>query len=499
MRDKSQPLIESVKRALSRNREAAPGRILLCCVSGGADSTALFHALLRLSPVMGFCLEAIHVNHGIRGEEANADESFVKKICEETGTPLHIRRLNFRKGEKASEDALRQKRLEAILECSKKIGASAAILGHHREDLVETFLMRLLKGSGIKGLSGFREYSLFKGFPLLRPMKNIPKSDILLFLRQNRIQWREDMSNRDVSYLRNKLRHDLIPLLEREFNPAVKKTLAQCADHFGGAYDYIQSEISRILRRKRKKARLGNLYGEWLYLKDVASFPDLLATELFREWIWNILQGKASTGAREIDSLYKLVHEEQSGTLLRLCGGLIAYRDYERIMFIRASLPRLISKEKIIEELTPLLLKIQNKTLNHPYFTNTASGLRITKRDISQKGKSKSFFCGNLIFRLRVVRHRRKDMPFQWAIPLPETSFPLEIRSRKQGDAVNEKGMTKPLKKWLEEKRIPAPLRDHIAILWEAKGAILRAGTLAPDAIENPLPPFLIIEWEANK
>lgn len=498
MPEKSQQFIESLKKTLLNYTEAEPGRILLCCVSGGADSTALFHALHRLSPVMGFYLEAIHVNHGIRGEEANLDEDFVMKMCREANAPYHIRRLAFRKGEKATEDAMRKKRYEAIRECAKETGASAAILGHQRDDLAETFLMRLLKGGGLKGLSGFREYSLFRDLPLIRPFKNISRKDILQFLKQNRISWREDRTNRDPAYLRNKLRLELIPLLEREFNPAIKRTLAHCADHFSGVYDYLKSEIESFIRKKVKKASAAHLSGEWMYLKDLVSLPDLMMTEIFRLRIMNIFKADSPPGAREIEALDKLVRGEKSGTLLRLSGGLIAYRDYERIILSRMPLPRHASREKIIEEMTPLLLTIQNEKLCQPFFPDADKRLRISSSDIPQKGKSKILSCGNLEFTLRISGRRLKETDSRWTVPLDKINFPIEIRTRKPKDCVKIGGLSKPLKKWLEETRIPTPFRDHIAILCDAKGNILQAGTLAPCATENLLPPFLIIKWKPN-
>lgn len=498
MRNKSQQFIESLKKALSNHPEARAGRILLCCVSGGADSTALFHTLHLLSPVIGFYFEAIHVNHGIRGEDADRDESFVKKMCKKANAPLHIRKLAFRKGEKVSEDIMRQKRLDAIRECAKEIGASAAVLGHHRDDLAETFLMRLIKGGGLKGLSGFREYSLFRNLPLLRPMRNIPRSDILLFLKQNRISWREDRTNRDPSFFRNKLRLNLIPLLEREFNPAIKRTLTHCADHFSSVYDYLKCEAESIFKQKVKKASAAHLSGEWMFLEDLVFLPELIRTELFRLWIMDIFKSDTPPRAHEIEALDKLVHEEQSGSLLRLSGGLIAYKDYERVILSRISLPRQISGEKIIVEMAPLLIAIQNERLCHPFLLNADPGLRISSSDLPQKGKTKSLSCGNLGFTLKMSGRRLKETAIQWAVPLGEIKFPIQIRTRKAKDRVKTKGMTKPLKKWLEEQRIPAPLRDHIIILQDSKGNILRAGNLAPSVGENPLPPFLIIKWKPN-
>jgi tRNA(Ile)-lysidine synthetase-like protein len=448
---------------------------------------------------MGFTLSAIHVNHGVRGRDADLDEDFVRNMCKKANVSLRIARLVFRKGERASEDLMRQKRLGAIRDCARETGACAAVLGHHQDDLAETFLMRLLKGSGLKGLSGFREYSLFQGLPLLRPMRNISRKDILLYLKQNLIKWREDHTNRDPTFYRNKLRHKLIPLLEREYNPAIKQILAHCADHFSGVHDYLKCRVESILRQKVKKASFGNLSGERMRIENLVSLPKLMRTEFLRFWIMDIFPTDNPPGSREINALDELICRDQSGTLVRLSGGLIAYRDYESILFIQASLPRLISREKIIENVKPLLLTMQNEEPCHPFFMNAVLPLKISSKDLPQKDKAKFLSHGNLKFRLSISKRCLKEGAAKWVLPLGATKFPIEIRTRKANDRVRFKGMTKPLKKWLEEQRIPAPLRDHIAILCNSRGNILRAGKLTPLMSGNPIPPFLIIGWESNE
>ena len=202
-------------------------RRLLIGLSGGADSVALTCMLLRRRESEGLALTAVHVNHGLRGAEADADEAFVRDFCDAHGLPLTVKRLD--PPEHASEGWAREARYAAFREAYEAAGAEALVLAHHRDDQAETLLLHLLRGSGLTGLSGMARDGQLYGMRVIRPMLGIPRSSLLAALEAEGQPWREDATNAGGAYLRNRIRHRLIPLME-ELAPGAASRLAVTAE-----------------------------------------------------------------------------------------------------------------------------------------------------------------------------------------------------------------------------------------------------------------------------
>ncbi len=173
---------------------------------------ALLHIMQSLRDGLSLELRVVHVNHGLRGAESDADEALVAGFCERHNLTLWRKKLRFSKSH-PSEEALRGQRYAFFEECLQREEKGYMLLAHHLNDQLETFLMRLFKGSYLKGLTGMREQ---RG-PYLRPLLSVPREVLEQYAREQGLAWREDRSNRDRSYLRNALRHDLLPLLQQHF------------------------------------------------------------------------------------------------------------------------------------------------------------------------------------------------------------------------------------------------------------------------------------------
>ena len=495
---KSQQFLEFLKKSLERQPEAGAGRLVLCCVSGGADSVALFHGLLRLAPLLGFRLAVAHVHHGVRGEEADRDASFVRELCQKEGIPFYQKRLSFDKGDKVSEEKLRLGRLKAISDCAREIGASAALLGHHQDDLAETFLMRLLQGSGLKGLGAFGEQSRYEGLPLLRPMKDMPRDLILTFLKEGRITWREDSTNRDARFLRNRIRHELLPLLEKKFNPRMKSALARNAEHFSRLYSYIEKEGANLLERYvvPYPQNSSQPYLEYVSLREISSLPDLLLSEFLRLWIMRMRRSSLAPRFHEAEALVRLVKEDRSGSLRRLAGGIVAFKDLHRILLCKTTLPRSSSSSELLAEITPMLVSIQNQSFDFPWFKNKEALIRISRKHLPQGKEKRILKQDSIHFILRTRKMRGTKERGLVMIPLKGIAFPLLLRTRRPGDEIMASGQEKSLKKWFVEQRIPAPLRDHVAIVQDGAGTILSIGTRNMNPVIPRGGQILYIAWE---
>lgn len=216
------------------------GRKILVALSGGPDSVALLHLLNQ--PDLELELEAVHVHHGTRGEEADQDASFCKDICHELAIPFHLRRISTGGNLPAGrEGTWRQHRYQAFLELRRARGANAVATGHHRDDVAEGVLVQMLRGGGPRALAGIAAQTRSD---VIRPLLPWTRDDIATWLQTQGIRWREDSSNRDLELLRNRVRHELLPVLEAA-SPALRRHLVHLAESLSSTEAYFSHELTR--------------------------------------------------------------------------------------------------------------------------------------------------------------------------------------------------------------------------------------------------------------
>lgn len=209
------------------------GDRVLVGFSGGADSVCLLHFLCYLSRKKHFWLGAVHVNHGLRGAQAKADESFCRALCKSWKIPLTVKkkavRALARKLDLSPEHAARKARYEAFAQAAKETQATKIALGHHLDDQAETVLLNLLRGTKAKGLCGIpRSRSLNKRVEIVRPLLCITRAEVENYLQKNALSFVTDQTNDDDAYTRNWVRHTLLPLLQQK-QPKIKQHLCMMA------------------------------------------------------------------------------------------------------------------------------------------------------------------------------------------------------------------------------------------------------------------------------
>lgn len=228
--DLHHPLHKQVARAIRARRLLQPGQKVLVAVSGGPDSVALLSILHQLAPAWNFSLTVVHCNYGLRGAESDGDASFVAALCRRLELPCHIRRLTVDRsgtGESSSLQArAREARYRLFRDVVAELGTDRVALGHTADDQAETVLLRMLRGAGLRGLAGMphiRE-SLF-----VRPLLSRSRQEILAYLQAVGLSYRTDSSNAKSIYLRNRVRHELLPVMQ-SLAPAAARILARQAD-----------------------------------------------------------------------------------------------------------------------------------------------------------------------------------------------------------------------------------------------------------------------------
>ena len=248
-----------VERTITRQQLLADGARAVLGISGGVDSMVLLHTLHRLSTKHRWKLVIAHFNHRLRGDAADADERFVANTAKKFRLPFTSERQNVKVHARAHglsvEMAARQLRHEFFARVAKRHESKHIALAHHADDQIELFFLRLFRGSGAEGLGGMRWRSCSpasRHVTLIRPLLGEPKAVLVEFARVHGIKFREDVTNRSVDILRNRIRHKLLPLLRRDYQPAIAKTISRAMRILQDEHEFLTAESNAWLSRKRR-------------------------------------------------------------------------------------------------------------------------------------------------------------------------------------------------------------------------------------------------------
>lgn len=262
-------MIAAVRNTIRRHAMLAGGEAVLVAVSGGADSVALLHALRALAGELRLRLSVAHLDHGLRADSA-ADAAFVEALARGGELPVSVERLAVPAGG-SLEARAREARYAALRRQAARVGAARIALGHTADDQAETVLMRLLEGAGPRGLAGIPPV---RG-PFIRPLIETRRADIVAELRRAGLAWREDPSNRDPKFLRNRVRHELLPLLAASYNPAIVPALNRAA----ALTRALLAEVTALAARELPAAAADDVV---LARSRLAALPAEVAAEVLR-------------------------------------------------------------------------------------------------------------------------------------------------------------------------------------------------------------------------
>jgi len=260
-------LPQSVLDYVRREELLRAGDRLGLAVSGGADSVALLRIMLELREELGIVLAVVHFNHKLRGAEAEADAEFVARLAHRHDLPLHAGTgdvaAHARGQHLSTEAAARELRYQYFRGLFAANTLNRIATGHTLDDQAETVLLRIVRGAGTRGLVGIypnviNSQLLVHGsqFSVVRPLLGTRRKLLEAYLGELEQDWREDSSNRDLRHARNRVRHGILPRLERTLNPAVRETLAETADVARAEEDYWQTEVARALPKVWQEQRI---------------------------------------------------------------------------------------------------------------------------------------------------------------------------------------------------------------------------------------------------
>jgi tRNA(Ile)-lysidine synthase len=248
----------AVVRSLRDLGTPRPGETLVAALSGGSDSVALLDALAETGRRQGFRVVAAHLDHGLRPDSAR-DAELCRNLCARLGVPLHVGSADV--GGRAARDgagleaAAREERYAFLRRVASSEMAAAIAVAHTRDDQAETFLLRLLRGSGSAGLGAMRA----RNGDLIRPLLDASRRDVLEHLRARGLPWCEDPTNADLRFARNRVRHELLPYLEKHFNPEVRGTLAREAALLADEHDRLAEGAAELYGQAARRCSAGVL------------------------------------------------------------------------------------------------------------------------------------------------------------------------------------------------------------------------------------------------
>ena len=306
-------MLRKTTKAIKEYGLIEKGDNVLVAVSGGPDSVALLLALIKLAGRFGFSLAAAHLNHCLRGKDAQEDARFVRELADRLDIPLtseevDIKAIRRRRGG-SIEEVARAERYAFLCRAAKSMGCNKVALGHTLDDNAETALMNLLRGSGVKGLGGIPPRRRLDGIEVIRPLILVMKDEVLSFLQSEKASYRTDCTNKDTVFRRNKIRHELIPLLKRDFNSKVVSALSGTAAVMRQVDEYIEAELERLMgeiveeRRGRavlKQARLARLH-------------PFMRKEVIRRILADRFEAKA--GLSQLEKVDRFVTDGRGGTM----------------------------------------------------------------------------------------------------------------------------------------------------------------------------------------
>ena len=413
----------AVLRALEALGMPCAGDTLLVALSGGADSVALTDALATLSRIKGFRLVAAHLDHGLRPESGD-DVAFCASFCADLGIALRSGTADVRATARREgcgiEDAARRDRYAFLRRVKEDEGAAVIAVAHNRDDQAETLLLRLLRGAGATGLSAMRP----RNRDVIRPLLGLSRRAVRRHLESRGLAWREDSTNADPAFLRNRVRHELLPLLEDRFNPRLRETLARTASLLADEAALVD-ELAEDLAKRTVRVRGDEAVVAY---RELAQAPRALARLVLRRAL-GAAGGLAGVAAVHVEKLLDLSRSEApSGRFIPLPGRRQATFAWDELVIG----PRQVRSRPFAHELAvPGRVDLPDgKTL----VAESARGPAVSNEESA-------------------------------VVAAPEDGVPLVVRTRRPGDRVRYRGRDLSLKRFLVTRRVAAQYRTGLPLV----------------------------------
>ena len=450
-------LLHTVTQTIAENSMVQPGDRILAAVSGGPDSVALVHLLYKLIPVFSFRLAVAHLNHDLRSHESERDAEFVASLSRKLNLQLHVDKKNIRRYQKrhrlSPEEAARQVRYEFFNQVADSHGYTKIAVGHQLDDNAELVLMFLLRGSGTLGLSGIPP---IRDGKIIRPLLKIKRSEIIDYLAEQDLKYVSDTSNANVSYLRNKIRHELIPQLSTTYNPNIVAALNRLASLARSEEEWIDGLIEPIF----KAALISHSADSICLALDVFDGIPLAARRrLIRKTILKLNGTLRRITYAHVDAALDLAMKGPNTGGIDLPNNLRIWRDHRSLIITKAK-KSLRSQDPTGSRALVEDYEYQIASPGTAFIEEAQIRLKLTEigiediMDLRSTGQQIAFF------------------------DITKLKFPLVVRNFRPGDRFSPLGMrgTQKLKNFFINNKIPKDQRANCPLLVSDRKIIWVAG-----------------------
>ena len=456
-----------VQRALLGTLDKTKKYLVAC--SGGSDSIALTHAMFTA----GFRMEVGHVEHGLRGQESLHDAEFVQKFCQDRNLPCQVRHVHvetYCKEHKLSvEDGARVLRFAMLREMATVAKADFIVTAHQKNDQAETFLMMLMRGAGLGGLGAMKE----QREDILHPLLNFSSQDLKDYCREQKLSWCEDSSNQDLTFTRNRVRQNLLPLLAKDYNPNIIEVLARTAAILQSDAQCLH-DLAHTLAKKCLQVEAGKVTCDLtLWYKQASA----LQLEMLKEF-WAALEPKQALSSKNLYALQSLCLKGVSGKHILLPSGSTASYAYGKL---------------VLQKAKPKMVDAGTETLNLSW---------------QQVKKGGSYTVGGTTVKIKLTQGKKltpskNRFVYPWK-QVQKAGSELTLRNRLPGDAFTPYKGTgkKKLKEFFIDSKIPSNARAKILLVATGKQVLwvtgMRQGAWETETYQKPQT-WLVITLEKGE
>ena len=409
-------------------------------LSGGPDSVCLLHVLNRLKKDFNIEIYAAHLNHQIRGIEAQKDALYVSKLCEDMGIIFFVKSINVPKyceNEGLSlEEGARKLRYEMFYEIKDKIKANKIAIGHNLNDQAETVMMRIMRGTGLKGLKGI---DYIRDNCIIRPILDVERNEIEEYCEAYNLNPRIDKTNLENIYTRNKIRLDLLPYMKDNFNSNVIESIVRMSNSLKSDNDYIEKEAEAKFREVSNIKEKGFVE---INLDDFVCLHDAIKVRVLRNSIKHILGDTNFVDQRHIEDIMSLEDNSKVNKMLTLPRNIFVYRKKDSII---------LTNEEIVNE------EIE-------FYYNVPSNGFIKIKELKQIIETQVMSIDR--YKSMKLDNSSKGFDFN------KVKGGIVIRSRRQGDKIKLAMGSKKVKDLFIDLKIPREERCKIPIITDSEGII---------------------------
>nr|WP_308742471.1 hypoxanthine phosphoribosyltransferase [uncultured Anaerocolumna sp.] len=455
-------MLRTIEDYMTEYNMIAKGDRIVLGVSGGADSVCLFHVLLQLATAFELSLFVVHVNHGIRGEEAEKDEMFVKNLCENAKVPFWAVKADIpymaKKEGLTEEEAGRKVRYEAFNQCLNKNKCNKIAIAHNKNDNAETMLFHLFRGSSIKGLTGINP----KRDVIIRPLLCVTRQEIEDYLKENKINFCTDRTNLTEDYSRNKIRHRILAYAQEEINAKAVEHMAHTANQLRLVEKYLEKNVELAYDRIVISGKDNSFQ---MNVKELQQEDPVIQQGIIQKVFYGLAGRLKDIDAVHIELVLGLL-EKEVGKQLHLPYGIQAVKGYEHItMSVNSDIPDCNNEE-------PGNISKKKETTGFEHILKIPGETYISEINHS--------------IRTRIIKYKKnliipKDGYTKW-FDYDKINNTVVIRSRNSGDYIqidSKKGSPqlgspqgvspqwgrKKIKSLFIDKKVPREERDSIPLL----------------------------------